>query len=95
MSKETYTRMIERYFSYQTEKSFIDNDITQEHLDDLNEIYGLDVTAGSHVYRYFIYRDEKFTLVFFNEQTKATMLRDVLMSDLKFVEDRLGIPVFG
>lgn len=95
MSKETYSRLIDKYFSNQTEKAYIEDDLAPEHIEDLSEIYGFPVVPGCHVYRYFILKDDKFTVHYFSEHHRPDMMRDILMTDLKFIEDRLGVPVFG
>jgi hypothetical protein len=95
MFKETYSRIIDKYFSSQVEKNIIDDDLTDEQLEDLIAIYGIDVKPGDEIYRYFIKSGDTYTTKYLSSSYKSDAMKSILLTDKVFIEDRGGIPVFG
>ena len=93
MSKETYTRIISKYFSNQN--NIIGDDLTDEDIDDLSFIYGFGVKRGDEVFRYFIKDGDNYTVNYFSTTHRSAALRYILLDHNNMIEFRGGIPVFG
>ena len=94
MSKETYTRIIDKYFSTQMNKNVISEDLTDSNIEDLSVIYGFQVKRGDEIFRFFTKKDDVYTMNYFSSSHRSIALRTILL-DNKKVGDRGGIPVFG
>lgn len=92
-----FAKIIKKYFTYQSDNpdNQIDEDLTDDDIEVLTDVYGFEVVRGSKIYRYFIKDHEGYHLKYFSDKCKYQVLRDVGTSSHRFVQNRGGIPVFA
>jgi hypothetical protein len=93
----TFTDIINKYFKFQNEatNNLIDEEISDDNIEDLTDIYGFEVIRGSKIYRYFIKnQNDVYQVKYFSSTYRYPVLNDIVKNNLKFLGDRLGIPVF-